>query len=150
MRLSFSFALCLPASRRFANIKLRRSLRPGFFFITIPPKFLLPAPAPWPYIADFTRPEGHTHLACPALPEPNMVRKSPGTALQSYPALALQGKSLSLAVVSPYGAPMPHTKIFFIFLIPPRKEAQLRADAKRRGQNRKKSTPTEAKKEKLP
>lgn len=31
-----------------------------------------------------------------------------------------------------------------------RKEAQLRADAKRRGQNRKKSTPTEAKKEKLP
>lgn len=31
-----------------------------------------------------------------------------------------------------------------------RKEAQLRADAKRRGQNRKKSTPTEVKKEKLP
>nr|DAP17837.1 MAG TPA: hypothetical protein [Caudoviricetes sp.] len=21
---------------------------------------MLPAPAPWPYIADFTRPEGHT------------------------------------------------------------------------------------------
>ena len=31
-----------------------------------------------------------------------------GTALQSRPALALQGKSPSLAVVSPYGAPMPH------------------------------------------
>lgn len=36
--------------------------------------FLLPAPTPWPYIADFTRPKGHTHLACPALHEPNMVR----------------------------------------------------------------------------
>ena len=31
-----------------------------------------------------------------------------GAALQSCPALALQGKSPSLAVVSPYGAPMPH------------------------------------------
>ena len=31
-----------------------------------------------------------------------------GTALQSCPALALRGKSPSLAVVSPYGAPMPH------------------------------------------
>nr|DAS33461.1 MAG TPA: hypothetical protein [Caudoviricetes sp.] len=40
-------------------------------------------------------------------------------ALQTCPALALQGKSPSLAVVSPYGAPMPHTKNFFIFLISP-------------------------------
>ena len=31
-----------------------------------------------------------------------------GAALQSCLALALQGKSPSLAVVSPYGAPMPH------------------------------------------
>ena len=31
-----------------------------------------------------------------------------GAALQSCPALALRGKSPSLAVVSPYGAPMPH------------------------------------------
>lgn len=31
-----------------------------------------------------------------------------GAALQSCPALALQGKSPSLAVFSPYGAPMPH------------------------------------------
>ena len=31
-----------------------------------------------------------------------------GSALQSCPALALHGKSTSLAVVSPYGAPMPH------------------------------------------
>ena len=37
--------------------------------------YLLPAPTPWPYIADFTRPEGHTHLACPDLPDSNMVRK---------------------------------------------------------------------------
>lgn len=32
-------------------------------------------------------------------------------ALQSCPALALRGKSPSLAVVSPYGAPMPHKGI---------------------------------------
>ena len=37
--------------------------------------YLLPAPSPLPYIADFTRPEGHTHLACPDLPDSNMVRK---------------------------------------------------------------------------
>ena len=103
MRLSLSFALCLPASRRLANIKLRRSLRPGFFFITIPPNFLLPAPAPWPYIADFTRPEGLQRAALSG-----QRLSSFGTALQSCPALALQGKSPSLAVVSPYGAPMPH------------------------------------------
>nr|DAM12862.1 MAG TPA: hypothetical protein [Caudoviricetes sp.] len=30
------------------------------------------------------------------------------SALQSCPALALRGKSPSLAVASPYGAPMPH------------------------------------------
>jgi hypothetical protein len=40
-------------------------------------------------------------------------------ALQSRPALALQEKSPSLAVISPYGAPMPHTENFFIFSIPP-------------------------------
>ena len=35
------------------------------------------------------------------------------SALQSCPALALRGKSPSLAVVSPYGAPMPHiTPVF--------------------------------------
>lgn len=46
MRCSLSFALCLPASRRLENIKLRRSLRPGFFFRVIPPKFFATGPRP--------------------------------------------------------------------------------------------------------
>nr|DAV50063.1 MAG TPA: hypothetical protein [Caudoviricetes sp.] len=29
---------------------------------------MLPAPAPWPYIADFTRPEGHIWYGIAALP----------------------------------------------------------------------------------
>ena len=46
MRRSLNFALCFPASRRLANIKLRRSLRPGFFFMVIPPKFFATSPHP--------------------------------------------------------------------------------------------------------
>nr|DAR36038.1 MAG TPA: hypothetical protein [Caudoviricetes sp.] len=30
--------------------------------------FLLPAPSPWPYIADFTRPEGHIWYGIAVLP----------------------------------------------------------------------------------
>nr|DAM12864.1 MAG TPA: hypothetical protein [Caudoviricetes sp.] len=61
---------------------------------------MLPAPAPWPYIADFTRPEGQ--LLCVS-GSPRAKHGTHGTPFESLTQLAVQNR----ASILPYTTALP-------------------------------------------